>query len=82
LGVKLREVFGVKLYKKRETASGEVSTQGFFREVLASKLREVLRRKLASLNSPIVPSAVIGCGKDVERTQRHCEVQVRVLWTM
>jgi hypothetical protein len=30
-----------KLYKKRTTASGEVSTQGFFREVLAAKLRPI-----------------------------------------
>jgi hypothetical protein len=32
------------LQKKRST-SGEVSTQGFFREVLGSKLREVLPPK-------------------------------------
>jgi hypothetical protein len=34
-----------KLYKKRRSTSGEVSTQGFFREVFASKLREVLPPK-------------------------------------
>jgi hypothetical protein len=45
LGVKLREVLMPKLYKKRRTSSGEVSTQGFFREVWASKLREVLPLK-------------------------------------
>jgi hypothetical protein len=42
--------------KKRKSTSGEVSTQGFFGEVLASKLREVLppktQQKPDCLNSP------------------------------